>query len=80
MRVRQRQQGLALPNDFDHRTLSYCVLIGDASVIQQTGGVDRPLLGVRAQFLLPERFVGQFVWRVPVNFGMIWAESVSFCW
>lgn len=45
--------------------LPFRVLVGRASVIQQTGGVDRPLLVVRPQLLLPERFVGGFARRVP---------------
>ncbi len=55
MLIGQRQQGLALANHFHHWTLSYCVLVGDAGIVQQTSGVDGHLLviGVELRMVSP---------------------------
>jgi len=60
-----RQQGLALANHFHHWALAYRVLVRDAGIIQQASRVDRHLLGVGAQPLLPERLIGKSARRVP---------------
>ncbi len=45
---------------FHHWLLSYCVLMWHASLVEQSCRVDRHLLVIGAQLLLPERFVGKF--------------------
>ena len=65
MLVGPREQDLALADHLDHRALLHGILVRNASIVQQTGSVDGPLLGVSAQLLLLEGLAGDSVWRVP---------------
>src|SRR6266567_2841898 len=49
----------------DHWMITHSVLVWHTGVIQQHGGVDRHVLIVSPQFLLPVRLIGWLARRVP---------------